>query len=85
MLRDMIYSSFSEANKELAKHERMPHFAWVSVEKSGFYECQVDLAFGQVRLIHNGNEVCRGKYSCSHENVVALDAEYFGVPKYIWR
>lgn len=87
---EFVYNSFSEAahSKEYQNWTLAgkPHM-WVPVERNGFFECQIDTAHGYIRLMHNGEEVCRGKNLCTSNkhNVVCMDTEFYGISKYIWR
>ena len=58
---------------------------WVLVETDGAYQCYLDLGYGGMKLICGGEYELAAGYMVQLNNVVALDRDYYGVHKYIWR
>jgi hypothetical protein len=58
---------------------------WIIVESDGDFTVWMDNGYGLLALTR-GEELCDvGKYIARSENVVALDKDYYGVAKYIWK
>jgi len=91
--KEYNFDNFEKANEEWPQerweNEGKPHI-WVTAEKRGEYEVQVNKAYGGIRLLLNDAIVAVGKYMAMYVNadnsveVVALDKDYYGVSKFLW-
>ncbi len=62
---------------------------WVKVEsllsEDVLYEVEVNVAYGGIRLLQDNDVVSSGKYEAISDTMIALDKEYYGLSKYLWR
>lgn len=60
-----------------------PH-CWVLVEEFKQYVCYIDVAYGRIALFENDEFLSTGKFSATHDEVIALDKDYYGISHYIY-
>jgi hypothetical protein len=85
----LTFSSVEEARKEFPLDTNhwlklgSPHI-WCTVEERNGYTAQIDIAYGQVRLMKKDKEISSGKFMCAAKDIICLDIDYYGLTKYLW-